>query len=221
MFWINNGAGHRFDGATEGGSIFENLLIQMEDEVDSKIYNWPEEACDQCACQNNLVVFMRMWYESIFGHTGFDLMALLFIFFHSLLEAKACLEKMALTYWKGTVFDYPKVIELLCPLKNVLPSTGIEVKLSWLCIMTCWVVLNSFFSWLFAIDRLWVFVLRFFFSLLWIQNNFISVIIQDSFWPTSLMSWWAAKMVQWGGLRHAVMFTVVTDNIIHIVVVVI
>ena len=39
MFQINDGAGHRFDGATEGGSIFENLLIQMEDEVDSKIYN--------------------------------------------------------------------------------------------------------------------------------------------------------------------------------------
>ena len=27
------------NGATEGGSNFENLLIQMEDEVDSKIYN--------------------------------------------------------------------------------------------------------------------------------------------------------------------------------------
>ena len=64
-------------------------------------------------------------------------MALLFKFFHSLLEAKVHLEKMALVYWKGTVFDYPKVIELLHPLENILPSTRIEVKLSWLHIMTC------------------------------------------------------------------------------------
>ena len=221
MFRINDGAGHRFDGATEGGSIFENLLIQMEDEVDSKIYSWPEEACDQCAHQNNLVVFMRMWYESIFGHTSVDLMALLFKFFHSLLEAKVHLEKKALVYWKGTVFDYPKVIELLHPLENILPSTGIEVKLSRLHIMMCWVALNLFFGWLFIIDRSWVFILRFFFSLLRIQNNFVFVIIQDTFWPMSLMSWWVAKTVQWGGLQHAVMFTVVTDNIIRIVIVVI
>ena len=64
-------------------------------------------------------------------------MALLFKFFHSLLEAKACLEKMALMYWKGTVFDYPKAIELPHPLENVLPSTRIEAKLSQLHIMTC------------------------------------------------------------------------------------
>ena len=221
MFQINDDAGHRFDGAMEGGSIFENLLIQMEDEVDSNIYNWPEEACDWCACQNNLVIFMRMWYESIFGHTSLDLTALLFKFFHGLLKAKVFLEKMALVYWKGTVFDYPMVIELLCPLKNILPSTGIEAKLSQLHITTCWVALNLFFSWLFAIDRSWVFILRFFFSLLWIWNNFIFVIIQDSFWPTSLMSWWVAKMVQWGGLQHVVTFTVVTDDIVHIVVVII
>ena len=221
MFQINNGAGRGFDGATEGGSIFENLLIQMEDEVDSKIYNWPEEACDRCARQNNLVIFMRMWYESIFGHTSFDLTALLFKFFHSLLKAKARLEKMALAYWKGTVFDYPKAIELLRPLENVLPSTGIEAKLSQLHVMTCWVALSSFFSWLFAIDRSWVFVLRFFVSLLQIGNNFVFVVIRDSFWPMSLMSWWAAKMVQWGGLRHAVTFTVVTDDIVRIVVVII
>ena len=221
MFQIKDGVDHRFGGATEGGSIFKDLLIQMEDEVDSKIYNWPEEACDQCACQNNLVVFMRMWYESIFGHTGFDLTALLSKFFHSLLKAKAHLEKMALMYWKGTVIDYPKAIELLCLLENIFPSTGIEAKLSWLHVMTCWVALNLFFSWLFTIDISWVFVLRFFFSLLQIWNNFIFVVIQDSFWPTSLMSWWAVKMVQWGGLRHAVMFLVVTDDIVCIVVVVI
>ena len=196
-------------------------LIQMEDEVNSKIYNWPEEACDWCARQNNLIIFMRMWHESIFGHTSFNLTALLFKFFHSLLEAKVRLEKMALAYWKVTVFDYPKVIELLCPFKNVLPSTGIEVKLSWLCVMTCWGALSSFFSWLFAIDKSWVFILRFFISLLQIGNNFVFVVIQDSFWPMSLMSWWAAKMVQWGGLRHAVTFMVVTDDIVHIVVVVI
>ena len=144
-----------------------------------------------------------------------------FKIFHSLLKAKVHLEKMALTYWKGTVFDYPKAIELLRLLENVLPSTRIEAKLSRLRIMTCWVVLNSFFSWLFTIDRSWVFVLRFFFSLLWIWNNFVFVIIQDSFWPMSLMSWWAVKTVQWGGLQHAVTFTVVTDDIVRIVVVVI
>ena len=64
-------------------------------------------------------------------------MALLFKFFHSLLEAKVHLEKMTLTYWNGTVFDYPKAIELLRPLKNILPSTGIEAKLSQLHIMMC------------------------------------------------------------------------------------
>ena len=77
------------------------------------------------------------WSNVIFGHTGFDLMALLFKFFHSLLKAKVRLEKMALTYWKGTVLDYPKSIELLHLLKNILPSTGIEVKLSRLCVMMC------------------------------------------------------------------------------------
>ena len=162
---------------------------------------------------------MRMWYESRFCLTSFDLMALLFKLFHSLPEARECVEKMALMYRKQTVFDHPKAIELLCPLETILPSTRIEVKLSWLCIMMCQIALNSFFSWLFTIDRLQV-ILRIFFSLLRVWNNFIFVIIQDSFWPTSLMSWWAAKVVQWGGLWHAVTFTVVTDDIICIVVII-
>ena len=162
---------------------------------------------------------MRMWYESRFCLTSFDLMALLFELFHSLLEARECMEKMALMCWKWTVFDYPKVIELLHPLENILPSTRIEAKLSWLCIMTCRIVLNSFFSWLFAIDRLWV-ILRIFFSLLQVRNNFIFVVIQDSFWPTSLMSWWVVKVVQWGGLWYAVTFTVVTDDIVCTVVII-
>ena len=147
-------------------------------------------------------------------------MVLLFKLFHGLLKAWQHVEKMAIMYWKWTVFDYPKAIELLHPLKNVLPSTRIEVKLSWLCIMTCWIVLNSFFSWLFAIDRLWVLILRISFSLQ-VQNDFIFVVIQDSFWPTSLMSWWAVKVVQWGELQHVVMFTVVTDDIICIVIIII
>ena len=57
-------------------------------------------------------------------------MALLFNLLYSLLKAKECVEKMALTYQKWTVFDYPKAIKLLHPLKNVLPSTGIEAELS-------------------------------------------------------------------------------------------
>ena len=39
MFQIYNGAGCRFDGAAEGGSVFENLPIQIGYEVDSKRYD--------------------------------------------------------------------------------------------------------------------------------------------------------------------------------------
>ena len=163
---------------------------------------------------------MRMYYESRFWHTSFDLMALLFELFHGLLEARQHVEKMALMYQKWTIFSYLKAIELLCPLENILPSTRIEAKLSQLCIMTCQIALNSFFSWLFTIDRLLVFILRIFFSLQ-VWNNFIFVIIQDSFWPTSLVSWWAVKVVQWGRLWHVVTFMVVTDNIVCIIVIII
>ena len=36
MFGIDNGAGYRFDGTSKGGSIFKNLPVQIEDEVNSK-----------------------------------------------------------------------------------------------------------------------------------------------------------------------------------------
>ena len=160
-----------------------------------------------------------MWYESRYGHTSFDLMALLFELFHSPLKARECLEKMALAYGKRTLLDCPKAIELLCILENVLPSTRIEAKLSWLCIMTHRIVLNSFFGWLFAIDGLWIIILRFFFSLLRVWNYFI--FIQDFLWPTSLMSCWAAQMVQRWGLQHAVTFMVVTDDIICIIIIIV
>ena len=102
-------------------------------------------------------------------------MALLFELFHSPLKAREHMEKMALTYGKQTLLDCPKVIELLCILENILPSTQIEVKLSWLCIMMHQIALNLFFGWLFAIDRLQIIVLRFFFSLLQVQNYFIFI----------------------------------------------
>ena len=60
MFQINDGVGCRFDGAAEGGSVLENLPVQIGYEVDSKRCDLPEEACDWCAHQNNLIVFMRM-----------------------------------------------------------------------------------------------------------------------------------------------------------------
>ena len=145
-------------------------------------------------------------------------MALLFKLIHGLLKARQHVEKMALMCWKWTVFDYPKAIELLHQLENILPSTRIEAKLSQLYIMMCQIMLNSFFSWLFTIDRLWVFILWIFFSLQ-VQNNFIFDIIQDSFWPMSLMSWWAVKAVQWGGLQHVVTFMVVTDDIVCIIII--
>ena len=162
---------------------------------------------------------MRMWYESRYGHTSFNLMALLFKLFHGPLKAREHMEKMALVYRKWTLLDCPKAIELLHILKNVLPSTQIEVKLSWLCIMTHWIALNSFFGWLFAIDGLQIIVLIFFFSLLRVWNYFI--FIWDFLWPTSLMSCWAAQTVQQWGLQHAVTFIVVTDDIICIVVIII
>ena len=101
-------------------------------------------------------------------------MALLFELFHSPLKARERMEKMALVYGKWTLLDCPKAIELLPILENVLPSTWIEAKLSWLCIMTHRIVLNSFFGWLFAIDGLRI-ILRFFFSLLRVQNYFIFI----------------------------------------------
>ena len=101
-------------------------------------------------------------------------MALLFELFHSPLKARECMEKMALVYGKWTLLDCPKAIELLRILENVLPSTWIEAKLSWLYIMTHRNVLNSFFGWLFAIDGLQI-ILRFFFSLLRVQNYFIFI----------------------------------------------
>ena len=160
---------------------------------------------------------MRMWYESRYGHTSFNLMALLFELFHSPLKARECMEKMALAYGKWT--HCPKAIELLHILKNILPSTRIEAKLSWLCIMMHQIALNSFFGWLFAIDGLQIIFLRFFFSLLQVQNYFI--FIWDFLWPMSLMSCWVAQMVQRWGLWHAVTFMVVTDDIICIVVIIV
>ena len=162
---------------------------------------------------------MRMWYESRYGHTSFDLTALLFKLFHSPLKARERMEKMALAYGKWTLLDCPKAIELLRILENVLPSTRIEAKLSWLCIMTHRIVLNLFFGWLFAIDGLRIIILRFFFSLLRVWNYFI--FIQDFLWPTSLMSCWGAQMVQRWGLWHAVTFMVVTDDIICIVIIIV
>ena len=162
---------------------------------------------------------MRMWYESRFGHTSFDLTVLPFKLFHSPLKARECMEKMALAYGKQTLLDCPKALELLHILENVLPSTWIEVKLSWLCIMMHQIALNLFFGWLFAIDRLQIIVLRFFFSLLQVQNYFI--FIWDFLWPMSLMSCWAPQMVQQWGLQHVVMFMVVTDDIICIVVIIV
>ena len=162
---------------------------------------------------------MRMWYESRYGHTSFDLTALLFKLFHSPLKAREHMEKMALMYGKRTLLDCPKAIELLRILENVLPSTWIEAKLSWLCIMMHRIALNLLFGWLFAIDRLWIITLRFFFSLLQVRNYFI--FIWDFLWPTSLMSCWVAQMVQQRGLRHAVTFMVVTDDIICIIVIII
>ena len=81
-------------------------------------------------------------------------MALVFKLFHSPLKAREHMEKMVLTYRKQTLLDCPKAIELLHILENILPSTWMEAKLSWLCIMMYQIALYSFFGWLFAIDRL-------------------------------------------------------------------
>ena len=138
-----------------------------------------------------------MWYESRFGQTSFNFVALLFKLFHSPLKAREHMEMMGLTYKKWTLCDWPKVIELLHIPKNVLPSTQIEMKLSWLCIMMHRIVLNSFFGWLFAIHRLWnVIILRFFLTS---SKSRITSSSSETFFGQRLC--WVAEWLRWSNDR--------------------